>query len=335
MVPVLNKKKEPLMPCTEKRARKLMEKKKAKPFWVNGKFCIILQYAPKTNYTQEVAVGIDPGSKWEGLTVKSSSSTYLNVQTESKRDVKKKVETRRNLRRARRSRNLRYRKPRWNRRKGKKYVSPSTKARWGYKLSLLNWFRKMYPITHVAVEDICAKTLKGKKRWNSSFSPLQVGKNYFRKQIEKLNLDYREYKGFDTYRMRISYGLKKNSNKSKKDFHTHCVDSWCLANEVIGGHTEVDNTKTIFLSPIKRHRRQLHRQNPKKGGERSKYGGTRSLGIERGSLVKHPKYGFCLVGGSSKGRISLNSLKNNKRLCQNAKKEDIKIISNQKWNITA
>lgn len=321
------------MPCSEKRARKLLERNEAKPFWCKGVFCIILQRPPRTRCKQEVAVGIDPGSKFEGLTVKSEAHTLLNIQTEAKTDVKKKVENRSDLRRSRRSRKLRYRQPRFNRTRREDFVAPSTKSRWDYKLFLLKWLRKMYPITHVAVEDISATTLKGKRRWNKSFSPLQVGKNYFRSEVQKLGVEYSEYAGFETYALRNSYGLKKNSNKSKKDFYTHCVDSWVLVNEVVGGHTKVDNERVIFLSPIKRYRRQLHRQNPSKGGVRSLYGSTRSLGLERGTLVKHPKHGLSLVGGASKGRVSLNSFQTNKRLTQLAKIEDLTILTNLKWNI--
>lgn len=332
MIRVLDENKNPLMPCSEKRARKLLERKEAKPYWYKGVFCIVLQRPPKTTYKQEVVVGIDPGSKFEGLTVKSEAHTLLNIQTEAKVDVKKKIETRTALRRSRRSRKLRYRPCRFNRGVEKR-LPPSTKSRWQYKLSLLNWLRKMYPVTHVVVEDISATTKEGKRRWNKTFSPLQVGKNYFRDEVEKMGVEYSEYAGYETYGFRNSHGLKKNSNKSKKDFYTHCVDSWVLANEVIGGHTKVDNERVLFLSPLKRYRRQLHRQNPQKGGTRPPYGGTRSMGLERGTLVKHPKYGLSLVGGTSKGRVSLNSLQTNKRLCQNAKIEDLTILTNQKWNI--
>lgn len=334
MIRVLDENKTPLMPCSEKRARKLMERKEAKPYWYKGVFCIILQRPPKTTYKQEVVVGIDPGSKFEGLTVKSEAHTLLNIQTEAKVDVKKKIETRTALRRSRRSRKLRYRPHRPHRAVGNR-LPPSTKSRWQYKLSLLNWLRRMYPVNHVVVEDISATTKEGKRRWNKTFSPLQVGKNYFRDEVKKMGVEYSEYAGYETYGFRNSYGLKKNSNKSKKDFYTHCVDSWVLANEVVGGHTKVDNERVLFLSPLKRHRRQLHRQNPQKGGTRPPYGGTRSLGLERGTLVKHPKYGLSLVGGTSKGRVSLSSLQTNKRLCQNAKIEHLTTLTNLKWNIQA
>lgn len=333
MVPVLDKDKKPLMPCSEKRARKLLEKGEAKPYWSRGVFCIILQKEPSSRNYQDIAVAIDTGSKFEGFSVKSESHTLLNIQTEAKTDVKDKVETRRNLRRSRRNRKTRYRTCRFNRGVGNR-IPPSTKSRWVYKLSIINWLRKLYNITHVVVENVKSKTWKNARKWNKNFSPIEVGKNFFREEIKKMNVDYNEFDGYETFEFRNSYGFKKNSNKSKKDFYTHCVDAWVLANQIVGGHTEVDNLRTLYLKPLKIFRRQLHVQNFSKGGVRKNYGSTRSMGFERRTLVKHPKYGLTLVGGTLKNRISLNSISDNKRLCQNAKPEDLKILTNYKWILT-
>lgn len=334
MVPVLDKDKKPLMPCSERRAKRLMEKGLAKPYWCKGVFCIILQQEPKSRYLQEIVVGIDPGSKWEGLTVKSEAHTLLNVQTDAKTDVKSKMEERATCRKSRRQRKTRYRKCRSNISRTKGYIPPSTKARWDYKISLINWFRKMYPVTLVAIENIAAKTWKGAKKWNKQFSPIEVGKNYFRDFVRSTLLKLYEFQGYETAEMRKGYGLKKNSKKNKKDFYTHCVDSWCIANEVIGGHKVVDNIKTLFLSPLQRFRRKLHVHVPIKGNIRKHYGSTRSLGLERGTLVNHFKYGLSLVGGNSKGRISLHDLASNKRTTQYAKAEDLKILSHMRWSVS-
>src|SRR5690606_1830609 len=142
-------------------------------------------------------------------------------------------------------------------------IPPSTKARWQQHLNIISWMNKMYPITHVVVEDIKARTIKNKRKWNVNFSPLEVGKNWFYAEIEK-KYELYTYQGYDTFNLRASYGFPKNKEKSKKDFYTHCVDAWCIANEVIGGHTEVDNIKTLFLKPLLFHRRKLHEILPKK-----------------------------------------------------------------------
>jgi hypothetical protein len=102
---------------------------------------------------------------------------------------------------------------------------------------------------------------------------------------------------------------------------------------VVGGHIAPENKKLSFLKPLNFYRRQLHAFCPAKKGIRRNYGGTLSLEIKRGTLVKHPKYGKSLVGGTSKGRISLNCLQTNKRLTKLAKKEDLKILTQLRWNI--
>ena len=59
MVGVLDVNKKPLMHCSEKRARKLMERGEAKGYYKKGIFCIILQRPPKTNFKQNICIGID------------------------------------------------------------------------------------------------------------------------------------------------------------------------------------------------------------------------------------------------------------------------------------
>lgn len=330
MIAVLDENKKPLMPCSEKRARKLLEKGDVKPYWFKGEFCIILQRKPKSTYKQDICLGIDPGSKMSALTIKSEAHTIKNVQYSAPTFVKKKVETRAEARGSRRQRNTPYRKCRFNR-NVKSRIPPSTKSRWLQHLNLIKHFSKVYPINLIAFEDIKAVTLKGKIKWNRNFSPLEVGKNWFYNKVEK---DYKLYlyQGFETYTFRNSLGLNKGKDKMKIAFESHCVDSWVLANQVVGGHTESENKRLTFLKPLNFYRRQLHMYCPTKHGIRKNYGGTLSLGIKRGTLVKHNKWGFCLVGGASKGRISLHALDTNKRINQNAKKEDLKLLTNLKWN---
>lgn len=331
MVPVLNKNKKPLMPCSEKRARKLLEKGKAKPYWFKGQFCVILQQ-DSLEYLQEVCIGIDPGSKMSALTIKTEANTLLNVQYSSPSYVKNKVENRRHARRFRRQRKTPYRKCRFNRKVSNR-IPPSTKSRWLQHLNLIKHYSKIYPVNLIAFEDVKAKTIKNARHWNVNFSPLEVGKNWFYREVEK---GYKLYlfEGFDTYAIRQNLNLHKGKDKLKVCFESHCVDSWALSNEVVGGHVEPENTRLIHLKPLNFYRRQLHEHCPAKGGKRRNYGGTISLGLKRGTLVKHPKWGLSLVGGTSKGRITLNCVKTNKRLCQNAKIEDIKILTNLKWNIS-
>jgi hypothetical protein len=187
----------------------------------------------------------------------------------------------------------------------------------------------VYPITQFVVEDIKAIT-KGQRRWDTSFSPLQVGKHWFYGELAKLAPVETKH-GWETKELRDELGLNKSSNKMSEKFDAHCVDSWVLANWWTGGYNKPDNTDLLLVTPLKFHRRQLHKLQPSKGGTRSPYGGTRSLGFKRGSLVKHPKYGLAYVGGGIKDRISLHRLTDGKRLCKNARPSECKFLSYSTW----
>jgi len=323
-VPVVLKNNKPLMPTKPSRARRWIKSGKATPFWKKGIFCVRLNVEPSARNFQPIAVGIDPGSKKEAFTVKSEAHTYLSIQADAVTWVKDAVKTRREMRRGRRKRITPCRKPRFNRAKGG--ISPSTKARWQWKLRICWWLSKMFPLTDFVVEDVAATTRKGKRRWNTSFSPLEVGKKWFYGELAGLG-NVHTLKGYETKEERDKYGLKKSSSKLSDNFSAHCVDSWVLANWHVGGHTAPDNKEILFVTPLRFHRRQLHALQPAKGGIRRPYGGTRSLSFKRGGYVKHLKYGVCFVGGTSKGCISLHSLIDGKRLTQNARPQECKHLT--------
>ncbi|MHC5719551.1 MAG: RRXRR domain-containing protein, partial [Nostoc sp.] len=153
--------------------------------------------------TQPIAVGVDPGSKGEGFTVKSKMHTYLNIQTHAVDWVKDHLLVHRNMRHARRFRNIPCRQNRKNRLVNKQKLPPSTKARWQWKLRICNWLTLIFPVSTFVVEVIL----------------------------------------------------------------------------------------------LEFHRCQLHRLQHSTGHIRSRYGGTISAGFKRGSIIKHPKFGFCYVGG--------------------------------------
>jgi hypothetical protein len=180
---------------------------------------------------------------------------------------------------------------------------------------------KIFPIDTVVVEDIKAKTLKGKSVWNTSFSPLETGKRWFYSNLTNLNLKLVTMQGYDTSELRKQLGLYKNPAKLADTWDAHCVDSWVLAVSQTQPYPEM-NQDMLLVKPMQFHRRQLHAFQPSVGGSRRAYGSTRSINLRRGSIVKHRKYGVCTVGGTSKGMISLHSLETGKRLCRNAKRSD-------------
>lgn len=253
--------------------------------------------------------------------MKSTAHTYLNVQADAKTDVGKKIERRRTSRRGRRFRKRPYRKNRTNRLANKERLPPGTRARWDWKLRVLAWLARMYPVTHVCVEDIKAGSRPRQRRWNASFNPLQVGKQWFYSQVSE-RWELLTLQGHDTARIRESLGLKKSSKKMAETFDAHCVDAWCLAHHTVGGDSDVDNTAVFCISPINHKRRCLHRELPKKGGVRPRYGGTMSMGWKKQTLVKHPKHGVCLVGGHQRGKLALHDVETGKRMTLSAAPDD-------------
>ena len=332
------------MPTTPPIARHLIKNHKATPYWSNGIFCIRLNYET-TQYTQDIVVGVDPGSKKEGITVKSASHTYLNVQADAhdfvgnKRNKKGeitqlgKIGKRARNRRTRRSRKCPNRKHRTNRLANKQRIPAGTRARWDWKLRILDWLSKLYPITYVCVEDIKARTLKNAKKWNQSFSPLEVGKQWFYTAIEK-RWALLTLQGWETKEIRERLGLKKSSNKLPETFSAHCVDSWCLAYHALGGVSIPDNTDIFCIAPIQIKRRELHRQQESKGRIRSQQGGTiLGNGLIKNTLIKHVKYGITrLAGVNAKGLFSIYNLEGNQRLTTGAKRNDFKVLTRLNFN---
>lgn len=330
-VPVVDQHQHPLMPTTPARARRWIRSGKATGFWKGGVFCVRLNVEPSARETQPIVVGIDPGSKKEGYSVVSAAHTYLNIQADARTGVQEAEQQSTRMRRTRRYRKTPCRQPRQNRHQSRKKLPPSTKARWQWKLRLATFLCQLYPVSAFVVEDIKAMTRPGTGgRWNSTFSPLQVGKIWFYNALHKL-APVTIKQGWETKALREQLGLKKTSKKLAEVWNAHCVDAWVLAYSAVGGCTTPDNTRLVCIAPLVWHRRRLHRLQPESGGKRKPYGGTLSQGIKRGTLVRHPKWGKAYVGGTLDGKISLHEPQTGKRLTQGAKVTDCRLIKLMRW----
>ncbi len=317
------------MPCTPVKARHLFKSGKARPKRNKlGLFYIQLIYEQEPD-NQPLAVGIDPGSKFEGFSVVGTKDTVLSLMAEAPDHVKEAIETRRTMRRARRHRKWRRPKRFDNRLNRKQRMPPSTRSRWEAKARVIAQLKKVLPLTAVVVEDVQAVTRKGKGgKWNGAFSPVQVGKEHLYRLLREMDLTVHLCQGYQTKELREQYGLKKTKSKAKQSFDSHAVDAWVLAAS-ISGATKPTCTRLWYVVPARLHRRQLHRLQTSQGGIRKPYGGTRSLGLKRGTVVRHAKYGVCTVGGFDrrKGRISLHEYRTNKRLTQGATVANCRVLS--------
>ena len=152
MVYVISKNGQPLMP-TENHAkvRILLKTKKAKVI-KRCPFTIQLAY-DSTNYTQEVALGMDAGSKHIGLSATTKDKVLFESDVELRNDIVNLLSTRRQNRRSRRNRKTRYRKPRFNNRKCKDgWLAPSVQNKVNTHLTVIRKVHEILPIAKIIVE---------------------------------------------------------------------------------------------------------------------------------------------------------------------------------------
>src|SRR5258707_14071903 len=144
-IPVVDSRGVALMPCTPAKARHLFKSGKARPKRNTlGLFYVQLCYEQEPA-NQPLVVGVDPGSKFEGLSVVGTKETVLNLMVKAPDHVKDAVKTRRTMRRSRRSRKWRRPKRFANRLTGKSHIPPSTRSRWEPKDRAVNHHLLMIP----------------------------------------------------------------------------------------------------------------------------------------------------------------------------------------------
>lgn len=157
MVITLDKRKKPLGFCTEKRARQLIEKGRAcihryYPFTLIIKDLDVREMPVKDSYR----IKIDPGSLYTGIAVikNETNEVMLFCQLDHRSgQIRADLETRRNARKNRRSRETRYRKPKWGNKQKKKdskctaesdrpegWLPPSVKSAAD---NIISWVRKL------------------------------------------------------------------------------------------------------------------------------------------------------------------------------------------------
>jgi 5-methylcytosine-specific restriction endonuclease McrA len=159
MVFVIDRKKRPLMPCTEKRARLLLERGRAV---VVSSFPFTIRLKDRVDgVVQPVRIKFDPGSGVSGSGIVRESETgsqvvlaLFEIQHRGKA-IRELLQRRRAYRRRRRSANLRYREKRFdNRRRPDGWLPPSIRSRVD---NIVNFTRKIMrgvPLTGITVEDV-------------------------------------------------------------------------------------------------------------------------------------------------------------------------------------
>lgn len=152
MVYVLNIQGEPIMPCKEAKARKLLKQNKAK-IAKHEPFTIQLLFECE-NQVQDVSLGVDTGSKHIGISATTEKQVLYETDVELRNDIVSKLSSRREARRTRRNR-LRYRPARFNNRvksKHKGWLAPSIEQKINTHIQVIKHLHEVLPITKIIVE---------------------------------------------------------------------------------------------------------------------------------------------------------------------------------------
>lgn len=152
MVYVISKNGQPLMPTdNHAKVRILLKNKKAKVI-KRCPFTIQLSY-DSTNYTQDITLGVDSGSKHIGLSATTKDKVLFESDVELRNDIVDLLSTRRQNRRTRRNRKTRYRKARFdNRRRKDGWLAPSVQNKVNTHLTVIRKAHEILPITKIIVE---------------------------------------------------------------------------------------------------------------------------------------------------------------------------------------
>lgn len=152
MVYVIHQNGQPLMPTdNHAKVRILLKTNKAKV--VNRcPFTIQLLYE-STTHTQPVSLGIDAGSKTIGVSATTKGKVLYEAEVTLRNDIVNLISTRRQNRRARRNRKIRYRQARFNNRTRKNgWLAPSIQNKVDTHLMIVHKTRQMLPISKITVE---------------------------------------------------------------------------------------------------------------------------------------------------------------------------------------
>ena len=165
---VVDRHQKPLMPCSEKRARKLLARGRARVHRLMPFSIRLVDRTVNESVLQPVRIKLDPGSKTTGIALVRESATVneetgeihttvhvLNLLELHHRgqQISESLTARRQMRRRRRG-NLRYRKPRFLNRgnKSKGWIAPSLQHRVDTVGAWVNRFQRLAPITGMAQE---------------------------------------------------------------------------------------------------------------------------------------------------------------------------------------
>lgn len=297
------------MPTTSVRARKWIAAGKAKPVWNDlNIFCVQLLIEPSGTETQEIVASIDPGKLFSGVAALSNKAVLFtaHVVLPFKRVIARK-QAQKILRRARRGRRINrnipfsqraHREKRFDNRRENK-LPPSIRANRQLELRIIQELVKLFPVSEIVYEYV-------KARGDQGFSPVMVAQRWMLEQLSDIAPTHTN-EGWKTSILRKQLGLEKNKDdKSVQDVTTHANDAIALGasrfiqykvfhttnshgHHWVGSIQLTDAPFKVIARP-QLYRRQLHFENPGKGGNRKRKGGTVTpFGFRSGDLIRASK----------------------------------------------
>jgi len=157
---VLDKHKKPLMPCTEKRAREMLDSQRA----------IVHKYFPFTirlkdrkieeSTIQPQSLKLDPGYNSTGVALVQGNNVQMLGEIHHKKGMVSKLEGRRSLRSARRNRRLRHRHPKFKKENGYTtsrqagWLPPTLLARVNQQINIVKKITALTPVQSISTENV-------------------------------------------------------------------------------------------------------------------------------------------------------------------------------------
>ena len=160
MVFVLDKSKKPLDMISTAKARTLLKNKLAVVAKIYP-FTIRLRDNSCVSKNRAYTVKLDPGSKTTGIAITDDKNSVVMLAELEHRGhvIKKKLDSRRAVRRSRRQRNTRYREARFlNRTKPEGWLAPSVRSRADNVINFIKKYKKFLNIDKVMIEQVSFDT---------------------------------------------------------------------------------------------------------------------------------------------------------------------------------
>lgn len=185
MVFVIDKRKQPLSPTTNAKARLLLKQGKAV---VHRVYPFVIRLKDKRECTRTCTVKLDPGAKTTGVAIVDREKALFFMELIHRGDtIKRNLDKRRGIRRSRRQRKTRYRAPRFlNRTRPDGWLAPSVKSRSDNVVNLVKKLSRWIPLDKAVIERVSFDTssmTEGQKLYGTQYQQGDIYETKLRRFI--------------------------------------------------------------------------------------------------------------------------------------------------------